>query len=63
MEGKGTCIVNTVLCTVGILLLLAAAFDVVAVADNMMIFLAIACFIIGAAVKRIAKGTGGSCCK
>jgi len=62
MENKNTCVINSVLWGAGILLLLAAAFDVLPVADNMIIFFALACFIIGAVVKRIAKGTGG-CCK
>jgi len=62
MESKNTCVVNAVLWGVGILLLLAAAFDVLPMPDNQVIFLALACFVIGAVIRRIAKGTG-SCCK
>jgi len=54
--------VRAVLWGLGILLLLAAAFDVVPVADNTMIFLALACFIISAVVKKANK-EGSSCCK
>jgi hypothetical protein len=61
MEGKGTCIITTVLWVAGLLLLIAGAFDVLPVSDNKVMFAAIACFIIGGAIKRIAKG--GSCCK
>jgi len=62
MESKNTCVVNAVLWGAGILLLLAAAFDVLPMPDNQVIFLALACFVIGAVIRRIAKGTG-SCCK
>ena len=61
MENK---VVNTlwsVLWGAGIILLLAAAFDVTPVSDNMMIFLALACFVVSGAVKRICKA--GGCCK
>ena len=65
MEEKtvGTKIVRAVLWGLGIVLLLAAAFDVTYVPDNQMIFLALACFVISCVVKRIAKAGGGSCCK
>lgn len=62
MDNKKTCVINSVLWGVGILLLLAAAFDVLPIADNLAIFLALACFIINAVIKRIAKGAS-SCCK
>ncbi|MBM3249313.1 MAG: hypothetical protein FJZ09_00495 [Candidatus Omnitrophica bacterium] len=62
MENKSTCVVTTILMGAGILLLLAAAFDILPVADNVIIFVALACFVIGGLVKRIAKG-GGGCCK
>jgi hypothetical protein len=62
MEDKNTCICNTILCGVGILLLLAAAFDVLPISDNLAIFLGIACFIISGIIKKITKGKG-SCCK
>ena len=61
MENKTTCVVNTILWTVGVLLLLAAAFDILPIADNLAIFLALACFIINLAIKKIAKS--GGCCK
>jgi len=61
MESKAVCVITTLLWLVGLLLLLAAAFDALPYSDNKVIFVAIACFIIGGAIKRIAKG--GSCCK
>lgn len=51
----------TVLWCLGLLLLLAAAFDLLPISDNLAIFLGIACFIVGGMIKRIAKD--GSCCK
>jgi len=63
MSNKGRCVIGTVLVTVGILLLLAAAFDILPVSDNVMIFAALACFIIAGAVKKIMKGGSGTCCK
>lgn len=61
-NNKEVCVGSVVFMTVGILLLLGAAFDVLPIADNLAIFLAVASFIIGAAIKKIIKG-GGSCCK
>ena len=62
MGEKNTCMCNTVLCGVGILLLLAAAFDVLPIADNLVMFIAVACFVISAVIKKISKGSS-SCCK
>ncbi len=62
MENKNTCMCNAMLNGVGILLLLAAAFDVLPLSDNLVIFLALACFIISAVIKKIGKGAS-SCCK
>ena len=61
MENKTTCVVNAILWGAGILMLLAAAFDVLPIADNLAIFLALACFIINSVIKKIAKSSG--CCK
>ncbi|MFA5145328.1 MAG: hypothetical protein WC723_04930 [Candidatus Omnitrophota bacterium] len=64
MENKKTCVINSILWCVGILLLLAAAFDVLPITDNLAIFLALACFIIGVTAKKIRKSVGSSsCCK
>ncbi|MFA5096795.1 MAG: hypothetical protein WC478_05600 [Candidatus Omnitrophota bacterium] len=63
MDSKNVCVVNSILWGAGILLLLAGAFDVLPWPDNQVIFLAIACFIVGAVIRRIAKGTGSGCCK
>ena len=52
---------RAVLWGAGILILLAAAFDVTSVSDNLMIFLSLACFVISTVIKRIAKE--GACCK
>ena len=63
MENKGNCcIVSTILRVIGVLLLLAAAFDILPLADNQVIFIAIACFIIGSAIRKIQKGSS-TCCK
>jgi len=62
MDQKNTCVCHAILWGLGILLLLAAAFDVIPLADNVVIFLALACFVINGVIKRITKGTG-SCCK
>ncbi len=61
MENKAIGIIRSVLWGLAILLLLAAAFDILPVNDNVMIFLALACFVLSAVIKRIAKG--GACCK
>lgn len=62
MENKNTCMCNVILNGVGILLLVGAAFDVLPLNDNLVIFLAIACFIISGIIKKIGKGTS-TCCK
>jgi len=61
MESKNIKVVNIVVWGVGVLLLLAAAFDVLPISDNKVIFLALACFIANIVIKRITKDTG--CCK
>jgi hypothetical protein len=61
MDSKVTGIVRSLLWGVAILLLLAAAFDVLPLADNQVIFLALACFVLSGVIKRIAKSSG--CCK
>ena len=61
MENKAIGVVSAILWGAGILLLLAAAFDILPIEDNLAIFLAIACFILKAVIKRIAKSSG--CCK
>jgi len=55
MESKNIKVVNIVVWGVGVLLLLAAAFDVLPISDNKVIFLALACFIVNIVIKRIAK--------
>lgn len=62
MENKAIGVASAILWGIGILLLLAAAFDVLPISDNEAIFLAIACFIIMVVVKRIGKA-GSGCCK
>ncbi|MFA4993432.1 MAG: hypothetical protein WC571_05640 [Candidatus Omnitrophota bacterium] len=59
---KNVCKCNAILNGIGILLLLAAAFDILPLTDNLVIFLALACFIISAVIRKIGKGTS-SCCK
>jgi hypothetical protein len=59
---KNSCICTSIFSGVGIILLLAAAFDVLPWSDNLVIFLALACFIISGIIKKIMKGTS-SCCK
>ena len=60
MSSKAIVIITSVLQGAGILLLLAAAFDVTALADNTIIFLALLCFIVSGVIRRIAAGC---CCK
>ena len=62
MENKNTCVITTILWAVGLLLLMAAAFDILPISDNKIIFFAIACFILIGVVKKIGKAGGGSCC-
>jgi hypothetical protein len=53
-------VLSVLLGGLGVLILLAAAFDMVpSVSDNTMIFWAIACFVVMAMVKKLSKG----CCK
>lgn len=61
MENKAIGVVSAILWGAGILLLLAAAFDILPIEDNLAIFLAIACFVVKGVIKRIAKS--GGCCK
>lgn len=61
MNKKVLSVVNPVLGGLGVLILLAAAFDVTSINDNLMIFLALTCFVVSSVIKRIAKGA--SCCK
>jgi len=62
MENKNTCVCHAILCGAGILLLLAAAFDVLPLKDNLVIFIALACFIISGIIKKVTKSSS-SCCK
>ncbi|OGX16036.1 MAG: hypothetical protein A2166_05325 [Omnitrophica WOR_2 bacterium RBG_13_41_10] len=62
MENKNVNIIRSLLWGAGIILLLAAAFDVLPMDDNQVIFIALACFVVSGVIKRIAK-SGGSCCK
>ncbi|MDP8259198.1 MAG: hypothetical protein P9L90_07265 [Candidatus Aadella gelida] len=54
------CILTSVLPGLGILLLLAAGFDLFPPQDNLLVFLGIACFIISSVIKKISKT---DCCK
>ncbi len=62
MESKNTCICTLILNGAGILILLAAAFDVTPLSDNLLIFIALACFIVSGIIKKTGKGTS-PCCK
>ena len=62
MENKNTCVCHSVLTGAGILLLLAAAIDVLPLSDNLVIFIALACFVVSGIIKKITKGSN-SCCK
>ena len=48
-------VVDSVLLGVGLLLLLASAFDVAPHMDNVLVYLGIACFIIAAAIRRMMQ--------
>ncbi|MBN1527003.1 MAG: hypothetical protein JW919_05445 [Candidatus Omnitrophica bacterium] len=55
MDQKRVNNIAAVLNLIGILILLAAAFDIAPVADNVMIFVGIVCFIVGAFLRRLLK--------
>jgi len=40
----------------GILLLLASAFDLIPKLDNLLVFLGIACFIVGGIFRKVSSG-------
>ncbi|MFA6358652.1 MAG: hypothetical protein WCY09_08375 [Candidatus Omnitrophota bacterium] len=61
MDVKVISKVRAVLWGAGILLLLAGALDITQFEDNLLIFLALACFVISAVIKKIANG--GDCSK
>ena len=56
MEGKKTNAASAILVGVGILILLAAGFDIFPAQDNVLVFLGIACFIIAGVVRKISNG-------
>ena len=58
-ENKPIEIGTAVLWPVGMLLLLAAAFDVLPMEDNVVIFLALGCFVLAGVIKKF---TQGCCC-
>ena len=60
MSIKAADTVRTVLRAVAIILLLAAAFDITHISDNLLIFLALGCFMISGVIK-ISKE--GGCCR
>ncbi|MFH1593272.1 MAG: hypothetical protein ABID09_01075 [Candidatus Omnitrophota bacterium] len=60
MKNKTVNAMSPILCGIGILLFLAAAFDILPAQDNLLVFLGIACFIISGIIKKISNG---SCCK
>jgi hypothetical protein len=62
MENKNTCVCHSVLTGAGILLLLAAAIDVLPLSDNLVIFIALACFVVSGIIKKVSKSKS-SCCK
>ncbi|MDD5109564.1 MAG: hypothetical protein PHC29_08740 [Candidatus Omnitrophica bacterium] len=62
MENKNTCVCNSILTGVGILLLLAAAFDILPWPDNVVIFTALVCFVMNGIIAKIAK-SASNCCK
>jgi len=59
MENKSTGALTAILAGLGILLLLASAFDLVPNMDNIFVFLGLACFIILGVIRKIK----GGCCK
>lgn len=62
MDNRAMCFMKPVLWGLAMLLLLAAAFDIFpSVGDNLLIFLALACFVVLGVMKKIAKNS--SCCK
>ena len=55
MDKKTAGNVSLALNTIGILALLAAALDILPVADNVLIFAGIALFIVAASIRRLSK--------
>lgn len=55
MDGKKAKVICRILVAMGVILILAMAFDLVPGMGNVLLFLAISCFIIAGAVKAIAK--------
>lgn len=55
MDGKKAKVICRILVLVGVILILAMAFDLVPGMGNVLLFLAISCFIIAGAVKAIAR--------
>lgn len=62
MKAKPVETITVLLQGCGIMLLLAAAFDILPASDNQVIFIALAFLIVSSMVKRIAAG-GSCCCK
>jgi hypothetical protein len=48
-------IVTAIMNGIGVLLLLAAGFDLVPAQDNLVVFLGIACFIVAGVFRKVAK--------
>jgi len=48
-------IITSLLSGIGILLFLAAAFDLIPRLDNLLVFLGIACFIVNGVINKILK--------
>ncbi len=56
------CAINIILRGVAIILLLAAAFDVLPWSDNQVIFAGVVLFVISGIIAKLGKGKAG-CCK
>jgi energy-converting hydrogenase Eha subunit E len=48
-------IISTILMTVGVLLLLAMAFELVPQLERLTVFIAVACFVIAGMIRSISK--------
>ena len=60
MGEKKVNVPSAILVGLGILILLAAGFDIFPAQDNVLVFSGIACFIIAGVIRKIS---GGGCCK
>jgi len=55
MDDKKVTVITTILGAIGVILLLMSAFDIIPSLDNVLIFVALVCFILVGVVKKLVK--------